>query len=152
MPSTCMPRPTPPHPEEAAQRPSRRTHARRAAAAVLGAGLLCLILTGCGSNGLDGLDIGFGGSGRNTGANDWIKPGAEPGETASAYSDCASVAQQATQKDADIDQDIAASRGADLQHSEIVQMRASQQHGVTTGDADSILASCMQQKGFAERH
>jgi hypothetical protein len=105
-----------------------------------------LVVAGC-----DDLDIGFGGSSRHSSASDWIKPGAEPGETASAYRDCAAVAQQATQKDADIDQDIAASRGADLQHSQIVQMRSSQERGVTTRDADSIIALCMQQKGFAER-
>jgi hypothetical protein len=111
---------------------------------------LCLLLAGCGG-GFDGLDIGFGGSSQHSSQRDWIKPGAQPGEAASAYRDCASIAQQATQKDADIDQDIAAARGSDLQHSQIVQMRASQQRGVTTGDADSILASCMQQKGFVER-
>ncbi len=119
---------------------------------VVGAALACaLLLAGCDGKGLDDFDIGFGGSSHRSGESDWIKPGAEPGETASAYRDCASVARQATQKDADIDQDIAASRGADLQHSQIVQMRSSQQRGTTTQDADSILASCMQQKGFVER-
>jgi hypothetical protein len=105
-----------------------------------------LLLAGC-----NDFDIGFGGSAHRSAEADWIKPGVEPGETAAAYSDCRSIARQATQKDADIDQDIAATRGADLQHSQIVQMRASQQRGVTTGDADSIVASCMRQKGFAER-
>jgi hypothetical protein len=123
-------------------------------AGIVGAVLGCtLLLGGCGGGSGDfgGLDIGFGGGSRHSSASDWIKPGAELGETASAYRDCALVAQQATQKDADIDQDIAASRGADLQHSQIVQMRSSQERGVTTGDADSIVASCMRQKGFAER-
>jgi hypothetical protein len=119
---------------------------------VVGAALACaLLLAGCDGKGLDDFDIGFGGSSRHSSASDWIKPGAEPGETASAYRDCASVARQATQKDADIDQDIAATRGADLQHAEIVQMRTSQERGVTTGEVDSILASCMEQKGFGER-
>jgi len=120
---------------------------RGASVAALGACLLCLaMLAGC-----DDIDIGFGGSARDTSASDWIKPGAQPGETISAYRDCRSIAQQATQKDADIDQDIAATRGADLQHSQIVQMRASQERGATTGSADSIIGSCMQQKGFVER-
>jgi hypothetical protein len=114
---------------------------------LLGAGLVCLtLLAGCSD-----FDIGFGGSSDHNGQGDWIKPGAEPGETATAYGDCRSIARQATQKDADIDQDIAATRGADLQHSQIVQMRASQQRGATTHDADSIIASCMRQKGFVER-
>lgn len=115
-------------------------------ARLAGAAVLCLLLAACSD-----FDIGFGGSSHHSGPDDWIKPGAQPGEAASAYSDCRSIARQATQKDADIDQDIAASRGADLQHSQIVQMRASQERGVTTRDADSITASCMQQKGFAER-
>jgi hypothetical protein len=105
-----------------------------------------LLLAGC-----DDFDIGFGGSSHRSSQSDWIKPGAQPGEAGSAYGDCRSIAQQATQKDADIDQDIAATRGADLQHSQIVQMRSSQEQGATTRDADSIIASCMQQKGFAER-
>jgi hypothetical protein len=130
------------------ERPSRRTYSRRA---VLAAAAVCLLLAGCGGKTLADFDIGFGGSAQHSSANDWIKPGAQPGEGASAYSDCSSIARQATQKDADIDQDIAATRGADLQHSQIVQMRTSQQRGVTTQDADSILASCMQQKGFVER-
>jgi hypothetical protein len=105
-----------------------------------------MLLAGCSD-----LDIGFGGSSHHNGQGDWIKPGAEPGEAASAYGDCRSIARQATQKDADIDQDIAATRGADLQHSQIVQMRASQQRGATTRDAASIIASCMRQKGFVGR-
>jgi hypothetical protein len=114
---------------------------------IVGAALaFVLLLAGC-----DDFDIGFGGGAAHSAAGDWIKPGAQPGETASAYSDCRAIAQQATQKDADIDQDIAASRGADLQHSQIVQMRASQERGTTTRSADSIIASCMEQKGFVER-
>lgn len=124
----------------------KRQHSRPAIAASL-----FLLLAGCGGNGLGDFDVGFGGGAHDTDASDWIKPGAAPGETAAAYRDCSAIAQQATQKDADIDQDIAATRGADLQHSQIVQMRASQQRGATTQDAESILASCMRQKGFAER-
>lgn len=107
---------------------------------------LCLLLAACGDFG-----VGFGGGSRSAAAGDWIKPGAQPGDAASAYSECRSIARQATQKDADIDQDIAATRGADLQHSQIMQMRMSQERGATTRSADSILASCMQQKGFVER-
>jgi len=110
------------------------------------AAALCCLVAGC-----NDFDIGFGGGAHSTGAGDWIKPGAQPGEAASAYADCRSIARQATQKDADIDQDIAAARGADLQHSQILQMRTSQERGATTRSADSIIASCMQQKGFAER-
>ena len=108
-----------------------------------------VLLAGC--SGFDGFDIGFGGHGGHSSQADWIKPGAEPGETTNAYRDCLDLAQQATRKDADIDQDIAATRGADLQHSQIVQTRSAQMSGTTRQSADSIVGSCMQQKGFAQR-
>lgn len=144
-------KPISPHSHTAeAVRPPSRTKLGRSAA--LTAGFFCFaLLAGCGRNGLGDFDIGFGGSAHHSGEGDWIKPGAQPGEAASAYSDCRSIAEQATHKDADIDQDIAATRGADLQRAQIVRMRTSQERGVTTRDADSIIASCMQQKGFAER-
>jgi hypothetical protein len=145
MPAMLMPRPIHPHREEAAQRPSRRTHLRPATLTAVALASVVL-LAGC-----DEFNIGFGGNSRHSTASDWVKPGAEPGETSSAYRDCAAIAQQATQKDADIDQDIAATRDSDLQHSQIVQMRASQEQDVTAGDSDSILASCMRQKGFVGR-
>ena len=104
------------------------------------------LLAGC-----SGLDIGFGGHAERSSQADWIKPGVQPGDTANAYRDCLDIAQQATRKDADIDQDIAATRGADLQHSQIVQMRSAQMSSTTRQSADSIIASCMRQKGFAQR-
>ncbi|HEX3884275.1 MAG TPA: hypothetical protein VHW66_16580 [Stellaceae bacterium] len=108
------------------------------------------LLAGC--DGFDGLDIGFGGHDGGRGSQaDWVKPGAQPGESTAAYRDCRDTAEQATRKDADIDQDIAATRGADLQHSQIVQMRSAQMSGTTRQSADSIIASCMQQKGFVQR-
>jgi hypothetical protein len=108
--------------------------------------MILVCLAGC-----DGFDIGFGGRGGHSSEADWIKPGVQPGETTNAYRDCLDIAQQATRKDADIDQDIAATRGADLQHSQIVQMRSAKMADTTRQNADSIIASCMRQKGFAQR-
>ena len=67
------------------------------------------------------------------------------------YRDCHDIAETATAEDADIDQDIAATRGADMQRSMVVQTRTAQMPDKTRRSADSIIASCMQQRGFAER-
>lgn len=106
--------------------------------------LFCLLLfAGCDS-------LHFGGDERTTAAS-WVKINAQPGETAQAYRDCTDIAAAATRKDADIDQDIAATRGADMQRSMVVQARTSQMADKTRRSSDAIVASCMRQKGFAER-
>lgn len=100
---------------------------------------------------LAGCDYLHLGGNEGTTANSWIKVNAQPGETASAYRDCQETASLATRKDADIDQDIAATRGADLQRSMVVQARTAQMADKTRRSSDSIIASCMRQKGFVER-
>jgi len=82
-------------------------------------------------------------------ASAWTRPGADAATIESAYDDCLNVANSATQKDFDIDQDIAASRGSDLQHSEFAgtSLRGAQQ---TSRDRDqAVLSSCMETKGFS---
>jgi uncharacterized protein YjbI with pentapeptide repeats len=82
-------------------------------------------------------------------ASAWTRPGADAATVESAYDDCLNVANSATQKDFDIDQDIAASRGSDLQHSEFAgaSLRDAQQ---TSRDRDqAVLSSCMGTKGFS---
>jgi hypothetical protein len=91
-----------------------------------------LLLAGCG---------GAAGGG-------WTKPGADDAATASAYQDCRAVTDTATRTDTDIDQDIAASRASDLQHSSVVRQQSENVHGDNIDRADAILSSCMQAKGF----
>jgi hypothetical protein len=81
-------------------------------------------------------------------ANTWTKPGVDAATVASAYQDCLNVADTATGTDFDIDQDIAASRGGDLQHSDFAgtQMRDAQQ--TSRNRAQTVLSSCMEGKGF----
>jgi len=82
-------------------------------------------------------------------ASAWTRPGADAATVESAYDDCLNVANSATQNDFNIDQDIAASRGSDLQHSEFAgtSLRGAQQ---TSRDRDqAILSSCMETKGFS---
>jgi hypothetical protein len=78
----------------------------------------------------------------------WTKPGADEAETAHAYQECAALTETATRTDANIDQDIAASRASDLQHSSILREQAQSTSEDNRTRADAILASCMQAKGF----
>ncbi|HVH81699.1 MAG TPA: hypothetical protein VM782_20020 [Stellaceae bacterium] len=81
-------------------------------------------------------------------ASSWTKPGLDAADVQSAYRDCLDVANTATGTDFDIDQDISASRGGDIQRSAFAgaQLRSSQQ---TSRDrAQTILSSCMEGKGF----
>jgi hypothetical protein len=80
----------------------------------------------------------------------WSKPGADDAQTASAYQDCLAATATATRTDADIDQDIAASRASDLQHSSILREHARQTRDDSRDRAEAMLASCMQAKGFAQ--
>lgn len=78
----------------------------------------------------------------------WIKPGADEAAAARAYRDCAALTDTATRTDADIDQDIAASRASDLQRSSILREHARSTREDNRDRADAILTSCMQAKGF----
>ena len=95
-----------------------------------------------------GCDLGGGNAGGH-----WTKAGADEAATAREYRDCRGLARDATRKETDrhIDQDIAATRGADLQHSMIVQARQSQMQDTTRRSAESIIAACMRQKGFYDQ-
>jgi hypothetical protein len=78
----------------------------------------------------------------------WTKAGADDAAVASAYRDCLDVTTTATKTDLDIDQDIAASRAADLHHSALLRAQAEQTRDDNRDRADAIVASCMQIKGF----
>ena len=82
------------------------------------------------------------------GGGGWTKPGADDAETGKAYQECAALTDTATKTDIDIDQDISASRGSDLQHSSILREQTRQTLDDNHDRADAILTSCMQAKGF----
>jgi len=105
--------------------------AGRSARAVLAA----LLLAGC--------------AGAAAGA--WSKPGADATATADAYRDCAALAETATRTDAQVDQDIAASRAADLQRASIMRAQAQQTAETGRDRAAAIVGSCMEAKGFTRR-
>jgi hypothetical protein len=81
---------------------------------------------------------------------DWTKPGADEATIAREYRDCRAVATDAVGIDADIDQDILATRQNDWQRSGVVRLGAETSHNQTRDRAARITASCMQAKGFTK--
>jgi hypothetical protein len=66
-----------------------------------------------------------------------------------AFDDCLALTDTATRKDFDIDQDIAASRASDLQHSEFAQAQIQDNRNTNRDRAQAVLSSCMAANGFA---
>jgi hypothetical protein len=96
-------------------------------------GALLLLLAGCG------------------GAGDWAKPGAEEGAATAAYQDCRGLAGSAVQTDADIDQDILATRQGDWQRAAVVRQQTQIMHEQTRDRAAAIIESCMKAKGYSQK-
>ena len=82
-------------------------------------------------------------------AGGWNKAGADSAAAAREYQECRATADAAVKTEADIDQDIRATRRSDYQRSAGIraETQAMQEH--TSGRADAIIARCMQSKGFA---
>jgi len=80
----------------------------------------------------------------------WIKPGADVGEAAVAIQSCRALAASAVETQADIDQDILATRGGDLQRAGAYRVAAQNMQNQTRDRAAAIVNSCMQAKGFVE--
>ena len=81
-------------------------------------------------------------------AGGWTKPGADAAATADAYQDCREMAASAVKTDADIDQDILATRQSDRQRSAGVRVETQVMEEHTRDRAAAIVASCMRAKGF----
>lgn len=82
-------------------------------------------------------------------AGGWSKTGADSATAAAEYEDCRAAALTAVKTDADIDQDILATRGNDVQRAAGVRVdtQTMQQH--TRDRAAAMIAACMKAKGFA---
>lgn len=78
----------------------------------------------------------------------WVKPGADTATVAHAYDECRNMADAATGTDFDIDQDIAASRASDLQHSNFAGAQLRDAQRGNRDRAQTILSSCMEKQGF----
>ncbi|HYM71460.1 MAG TPA: hypothetical protein VET89_00655 [Stellaceae bacterium] len=82
------------------------------------------------------------------GGEGWTRLGADAAAVSAALADCQAVTATATKTDIDIDQDIAATRGSDLQRSDLLRLQTRQTHDTNRDRAAAILAGCMQAKGF----
>jgi hypothetical protein len=112
---------------------------------VLAAALL-LLFAGCGSMSLPGWPKGPPEGAASAGA--WTRPGADAATIESAYGECLAATDTATRNDFAIDQDIAASRGGDLQRSDFARTQSREARDTTRDRAQRLLSSCMQGKGF----
>jgi hypothetical protein len=81
-------------------------------------------------------------------ASAWSKPGADPAAVERVYGECLDAVNTVTDKDFNIDQDIAAGRGGDFQRSNFggTSVRDSQQY--SSDRAQTMLSSCMRAQGF----
>ena len=83
------------------------------------------------------------------GPGGWTKPGADKTAAAAAYDDCRSMADTAVRTDADIDQDIGATRGGDWQRSSTGRVETEQMNAHTRTRAGNIVDACMKAQGFS---
>ncbi|HEX6442688.1 MAG TPA: hypothetical protein VF007_10910 [Stellaceae bacterium] len=85
-----------------------------------------------------------------SGGGDWVKPGADEAAAASEYQECRDLAGTAVRTQADIDQDIAATRSDDRQRGSVVRLQTETQREQTRDRAAGIVARCMAAKGFTQ--
>ena len=76
-------------------------------------------------------------------------PGVDGDAYAREYRDCQALAETAVKTDADIDQDILATRQNDRQRSDVVRAQTQAMSDMTHDRAGRIVAACMRAKGFA---
>ena len=80
----------------------------------------------------------------------WSKPGVDSTAAAREYQECRATADTAVKTDADIDQDIRATRRSDWQRAGGVRYETQTMQEHTSDRASAIIAACMHAKGFAE--
>jgi len=83
-------------------------------------------------------------------AGNWTRPGADEAATARDYRDCRDMAATAVKTDADIDQDILATRGNDWQRASITRVAPRTMREHTRDRAAAIVDACMRAKGFVK--
>ena len=79
----------------------------------------------------------------------WQKPGVGEAQVSADFSDCSSFAQEAVQRDSNIDADILASRSQDWQNHGTIQMHRTEMASDTGKRSDDMLNACMTAKGYA---
>ena len=83
-----------------------------------------------------------------SGRADWAKAGADEATVTGEYQDCLTLAGGAVKTEADIDQDILATRGDDWRRASTgrLQTRTMREHTRDRGTA--VVDACMRAKGF----
>ena len=79
----------------------------------------------------------------------WHRPGADQARSESDYQECRDLAADAVKTQADIDQDIFATRQNDWQRAGIARVQSRSMREQTRDRAAGIVESCMRAKGFA---
>jgi hypothetical protein len=79
----------------------------------------------------------------------WTKPGVEASAAAQEYEDCRTIAATAVKPQTGIDEDILATRQAEIGRSSIARIGAQNLREETGDRAAAIVTACMQAKGFA---
>ena len=82
-------------------------------------------------------------------AGDWAKPGMDQAAAGREYQDCRDLADTAVRTEADIDQDILATRQTDWQRAGVVRTQTRVMHEQTRDRATAIVDSCMKAKGYS---
>ena len=83
------------------------------------------------------------------GTESWTKSGVDAGSAAREYQDCRAMAANAVKTDADIDQDILATRQDDRQRAKVFRLQTEVSREHTKDRAAAIVDTCMRAKGFA---
>ena len=78
----------------------------------------------------------------------WVKPGADKESVSDDLDDCRALANAATRREAGIDQDILATRGADWARDNALQVKKSTFTVQNQGRVRDIIAGCMSAKGY----
>ena len=109
--------------------------------------LVAALLTGCSSVSMPGWPKPAPETAASAAA--WTRPGADAATVGAAYDACLAASNSATRTDFDIDQDISASRGSDLQHSDFANAQLREAQQTNRDRSQAILSSCMERNGFS---
>jgi hypothetical protein len=80
----------------------------------------------------------------------WTKPGADAAVSERDYQECRAGADAAVRTEADIDQDISATRQSDWQRAGIGRVQTQTMREMTRDRGTAIFDACMRSKGFTE--
>jgi hypothetical protein len=86
-----------------------------------------------------------------SGRPQWVKPGANTDAVRADLAECNALADSAVSRDANIDNDILATRGADWQRTGTLGAKKTTFAVQDHGRARDIIQSCMAAKGYAPR-